>query len=186
MKNLLQFLLIIIISGCSSSNSLVNKEPYLYTLENPDGSKTKVKSHLTSQLSNVDYQTLKNHLNKISDKEIDFNKKIIINFIDNDPKIYRKGYQVPWDIFYGNIKDDLAKLGQSNHFWIINKKVKDLYYYHGDKIKWIVDEGDFIRKLFFHYNGLNGGFVIIKPNGDYFLKVGEYQKSEVLKTYKEF
>ena len=45
--------------GCSSSNSLINKEPFLYTIENPDGSKTKVKSHLTGSLIKEDYETLK-------------------------------------------------------------------------------------------------------------------------------
>lgn len=173
-------------SGCSSSNNLINKEPHLYTIENLDGSKTKIKSHLTSNLNSVDYETLKNHLSNISDKEIDFDKKIVINFIDNDPWINKKNYQVPWDIFYGNMKVDLAKLGQSNHFWIINHRVKNLHYYHNDKIKWIIDKNDVIRKLFFKYNGINGGFVIIKPNGEYFLKIGEYKKSDVLKTHSEF
>ena len=186
MKKLLQISLTILIFGCSSSNSLINKEPYLYTIENPDGSKIKVKSHLTGSLINEDYETLKEHLNNISDKEIDFAKKVIINFIDNDPRIYRKNYQVPWDIFDGNIDVDLTKFSQPNHFWIINERVKDFYYYHGNKINWIVDKGDLIRNLFFKYDGLNGGFVIIKPNGDYFLKIGEYRKSDILKTHKEF
>ena len=186
MKNLLQIFLIISMMGCSSSNSLIEKEPYLYTIENLDGSQIKVKSHLTDTLVNEDYETLKNHLNNISDKEIDFDKKIIINFIDNDPRIHKKNYQVPWDIFYGNMENDLAKFGQSNHFWIINKRVKDLHYYHGNKINWIVDKNDLIREFFFKYDGLNGGFVIIKPNGNYFLKIGEYRKSDVLKTHNEF
>ena len=115
-----------------------------------------------------------------------FNKKIIINFIDNDPKIYRENYQVPQDIFYGDLENDLARIELCNHFWIINQRVKDLHYYHGNKINWIVDENKRIREFFFKYDGLNGGFVIIKPNGDYFLKVGEYRKSDVLKRHNEF
>ncbi|CAM1369714.1 hypothetical protein [Tenacibaculum xiamenense] len=186
MKNLPQIFLIILMMGCSSSNNLIEKEPYLYVIENLDGSQIKVKSHLIDSLVNEDYKTLKNHLNNISGKQIDFDKKIIINFIDNDPIVYKKNYQVPWDIFYGNMENDLIRFGQSNHFWVINKRVKDLYYYHGNKINWIVDENNIIRELFFRYDGLNGGFVIIKPNGNYFLKIGEYQKSDVLKTHNEF
>ena len=186
MKNLLKILIIVSIVGCSSTNKLINRQPYLYTIKNDDGSKIKVKSHTIDTLKNEEYETLKNHLNNISDQDILFENKIIINFIDNDPRIYNKGYQVPWDIFYGKIENDLSKTEQCNHFWIINQKVKDLHYYHGNKINWIVDKNEIIRNLFFKYNGLNGGFVIIKPNGEYFLKVGEYQKSDVLKRHKEF
>ncbi len=191
---MLQILLIMLMTGCTSTNSLVNDEPhslvdresYLYTLENSDGSKTEVKSHLTGILTNMDYENLKSHLKDISNKELDFNKRIIINYIDNDPRIYRKNYQVPWDIFYGNMEADLAKFGKANHFWVINKGVTDLHYYHGDKIKWIEDKNNVVRKLFFAYDGLNGGFVIIKPNGEYFLNIGEYTKSNFLETHKEF
>jgi spore coat polysaccharide biosynthesis protein SpsF (cytidylyltransferase family) len=89
--NILQILLIILVfGGCSSTNSLINRDPYLYTIEKSDGSKAKVKSHLTDSLTNKDYENLKNHLNYISNKEMDLNKKIIINFIDNDPWIHKK------------------------------------------------------------------------------------------------
>ncbi|MDG4949651.1 hypothetical protein NLM59_01830 [Weeksellaceae bacterium KMM 9724] len=197
MKSLLQILLIIILSGCSSSNNVksiesnspnswINQEAPSYTIENSDGSKSKIKSHFISTLNVDDYETLKNHLNHIYDNKIDFGEHIIINFIDNDPKKHIDSYQVPWDIFYGNIKKDLAKLGKLNHFWIINPRVRNLNYYHDDKIQWIQDKDDVLRKLFFEYNGLNGGFVIIKPNANYFIKVGEYRKSDILEAFKEF
>ena len=32
----------------------------------------------------------------------------------------------------------------------------------------------------------HGGFVIVKPNGEYFLKVGEYKKPDLLKSFKAF
>lgn len=186
MKNLLKILISIAIIGCSSSNNLINKEPHLYTVENPDGTKTNVKSHAIGKLSNEIYEVLKKYLSDINVYNIDFEKKIIINFIDNDPRIFRENYKVPWDIFYGNIEKDLTKIEQCNHFWIINKTVKGLHYYHGNKISWIADKNNTIRNLFFKYDGLNGGFVIIKPNGDYFLKIGEYQKSDLLKAHHEF
>ncbi|MFC0605180.1 hypothetical protein [Winogradskyella pulchriflava] len=186
MKNLLKILVIIAILGCSSSKNLINEKPYVYTIENYDGTQTKVKSHTTGKLSNENYEILKSHLLNIIDHDIDFDKKIIINFIDNDPTIYRKGYRVPWDIFSGNIKKNLDKIEECNHFWIINKRVKDLHYYHGKKINWKVDKNNVIRNFFFKNEGLNGGFLILKPNGDYFLKVGEYGKYDVISTYKLF
>lgn len=186
MKYIFKILIILLILGCSPSNSLINKEPYLYTLENSDGTKTLVPSHKKSSISKTNFQNLKEYLVDINDYNLDFNKKIILNFIDNDPIRYRKNYQVPWDIFYGNLYEELNSIEPCNQIWILNKSVKDLYYYHGNKINWIVDRDNVIRELFFNYNGLNGGFVIIKPNGKYFLKVGEYKKSDVLNTLKGF
>ena len=197
MKIMLQIFWLILISGCSTSqnlansdqqspNSLIYTDPHIYTIKNPDGTESKVKSHFISDLSSEEFDALKTYLNNISESKINFNNHIIINFIDNDPKIHIDHYQVPWDIFYGDMKKDLAKLGKPNHFWMINPRVKDLNYYHANKIQWFVDKDDVIRELFFEYNGLNGGFVIIRPTGKYFVNVGEYRKSEVLEAYKEF
>ena len=186
MRNLLNIIGAILMVGCTTLNSITNEGGSLYTIENSDDTITKVKSDTTGSLNNKDYENLKNYLTDITQQKINFDKKVIINFIDNDPKTYRKNYQVPWDIFYGNMENDLTKLGECNHFWIINQRVKDLDYYHGDKINWVVDKNNLIRQSFFKYDGLNGGFVIIKPNGDYFLKIGEYRKSDVLNTHNEF
>lgn len=186
MKNLLKLLAIITMVACSPTKSVVESEPYMYSVQNEDGSVTKVKSHTKGTLSETEYEHLKNHLSSISEQNIDFSKKAVINFIDNDPLIYRKGFEVPWDIFKGNMDASLDKIEECNHFWIINKRVKDLHYYHGKKIHWLKDENEIIRNLFFMHNGLNGGFVIVKPNGEYFLKVGEYKKSDLLKSFKAF
>lgn len=186
MKHLFKIFIILSILGCSSSKNSIKNEPGVYLIENADGTTKKVRSDTTGKLTNENHEILKNHLSHISDYNINFTKKVIINFIDNDPRVHMGNYQVPWDIFYGNIENELAEIDQLNHFWIINERVKELYYYHGNKISWIVDKENTIRDLFFQYEGLNGGFVIIKPNGDYFLKVGEYQKSDVLKMHEEF
>ncbi len=186
MKNILHILISFLLIGCHSTNSLLNKEPYLYTFEKPNGSKMFVKSHKKDNLSSKDFQNLKKYLKKINDYNINFDKKIIINFIDNDPAIYRKNYRVPWDIFYGNLADKLNSIEPCNHFWIINKKVKDLHYYHGNKINWIVDTNNIIRESFFEYDGPNGGFLILKPNGEYFLKLEEYSKLDMISTLKYF
>lgn len=185
-KGLLRILVAISLVGCSTTNVRNTKDPFLYTIKTADGSKINVKSHTIDTLNSENHEILKKHLINISDDDIDFDKKIIINFIDNDPRIHQKGFQVPWDIFYGNLENELNKIEQCNHFWIINPTVEDLYFYHGNKIKWIEDKNEVIRDLFFKYNGLNGGFVILKPEGGYFLKVGEYIKSEVLKRHNEF
>ncbi|MFD0964986.1 hypothetical protein [Pseudofulvibacter geojedonensis] len=176
----------LLLSSCLSSNSLINEEPYLYTLESKEGKKTFVKSHSTNTLSKNNLENLKKHLTDINPSDIDFSKKIVVNFINNNPSISIKNYQVPWDIFYGNMQKKLNSIEPCNHFWIINKDVTDLYYYHGNKINWIIDKQNIIKKLFFNYDKLNGGFLILKPNGEYFIKKGEYTKSDVLDIMRSF
>lgn len=186
MKILLQATIILLLIGCSTSNSLINEDAYLYTLENPDGTKTFVKSHKRSQIPNKDFQSLKKYLTEISDDQLDFDKNIIINYIDRGPTEASQNYQVPWDIFSGHTSDDLEAIAPTNHLWLIHKDVENLHYYHGDKINWIVDKENQMRELFFKHADLNGGFIIIKPTGTYFLRVGEFQKRDLIDTYKEF
>lgn len=185
MKSTLIIIILVTVS-CAAPNNLINSEPHLYTVENGNGIKTTVKSHQIGKIPNTSFDHLKNYLTEIVDYDLDFQKKIVINFIDSDPKTHQKNHRVPWDIFYGNLKDDLNSIEPCNHIWSINKNVKNLYYYHGKTINWTTDEKNYIRELFFKYNGLNGGFVIIKPDGHYFLKRGEYTKSNILNTLKDF
>ncbi|MDN6281269.1 MAG: hypothetical protein L0J45_09720, partial [Psychroflexus sp.] len=157
---------------------MIDKEAHLYTLENPDGTKAFVKSHKKGKISNKDFQSLKKYLTEISNDQLNFDKNIVINYIDKDPTQASQNYQVPWDIFSGHMSDDLKAIAPTNHLWLIHKNVENLHYYHGDKINWIVDKDSLMRKSFFEYADLNGGFIIIKQTGTYFLRVGEFGKRE--------
>ncbi|MFV0304947.1 MAG: hypothetical protein ACK5IC_05665 [Moheibacter sp.] len=43
------------------------------------------------------------------------------------------------------------------------------------------DSDDFIRKLFFKYYFSCGNYIIIRPNGEFLLRRGEYRKDEIRK-----
>ena len=186
MKYIFLALNVFLFIGCSSAKKLENKTTNFYKIENSNGKEIMVPRQKRDTISPGKYQKLKEYLTEINDHDLDFNKKIVINFIDNDPYRPSNNYQVNWDIFDGDLEKELNSIEPSNHIWILNNQVKNLYYYHGEKINWMIDKNNLVRELFFNYNGLNGGFLIIKPNRNYSLLVGEYSKLEELNALKEF
>ncbi|MDR6846030.1 hypothetical protein [Flavobacterium granuli] len=117
--------------------------------------------------------------------DLDKNNFTVINYIDNDPKPTSISSQVPWDIFEDDYIKQIRKIDKVNHLWIINPDVRNLYYYHGNKIGWIKDAENYIQKNFLFFDGLNGGYIILDSSGNYFLHRGEYRKKEVLDKLKE-
>ena len=180
----IMFIPVILMMSCSTNKTVNNSTFNGYRIKNSQGEIITVPSDEKNVLEAEFFSELKEYLNDIVNYNLDFSKKTVINFIDNDPKWTIANYQVPWDIFYGNLSEELNKIENCNHIWIKNKKVEDLYYYHGNKIKWITDKNDLIRSKFFKYDGLNGGFLILNPDGQYHLKVGEYTKAGLLKIYE--
>ena len=134
-------------------------------------------------LSNIKTLELNKYLKNI-DSNLLPNRKTIIIYINNDPKFVEKNYQVPWDIFYGNLVQELNSVEKPNLFWIINENVKNLHFYHGDKINWKIDKENYLQNNFFIHNGMNGGFLILNKEGKYFFKEGEYDKKELINAYK--
>ncbi|CAN1518376.1 hypothetical protein MCETHM1_01009 [Flavobacteriaceae bacterium] len=110
---------------------------------------------------------------------------IVINYIDNDPVPYRKGAQVPWDVFENDISKAFKRKDNISQFYVINPNAKDLYYYHSDKLKFKTDKDHFLRDKFFTFKGLNGGFLIIDKEGNYFSHKGEYSKKDVLNQMEQ-
>jgi len=178
------FISVFLIISCSSNKSTISTTHNGYRIKNSQGEIINIPSDEKNSLESDFFSELKNYLSEIVNYKLDFSKKIVINFIDNDPRGNITNYRVPWDIFYGNLSDDLNEIENCNHIWIKNIQVENLYYYHGNKIKWVTDKNNLIRSKFFKYNGLNGGFLILKPDGQYYLKVGEYTKLGLLKTYE--
>ena len=119
----------------------------------------------------------------LSPTNINTTQPIIINYIDNDPRTTNTKTQVAWDIFHGNLKSDLNSIYKCNQICMHNPRVKKLHYYHKDSRQWYKDVNLQIRDAFFANEGLNGGFVIIQPNGKYYLRVGEYSKKNILEIY---
>jgi hypothetical protein len=79
----------------------------------------------------------------------------------------------------------MNKIVRISHFWVINPNVKNLYYYHGNKINWIKDTNNYIQKNLLFFEGLNGGYIILDSAGNYYLQRGEYSKKDVLNKLKE-
>lgn len=178
--------LILLLTNCLPLLAQKNNSISKYEVKDNTGKTITILSDTKGTLDEKSYDNLISQLNEISSSKIDKSKNIIINYIDDNPRINNKNYQVPWDIFNRNLSSKLNKTKQCSHFWVINKKVTNLYYYHVNKINWLKDQNSIIKKIFFNYESLNGGFVIIKPNKEYYLKNGEYSKKELLSVYKDF
>jgi hypothetical protein len=167
--------------SCASKKELNTNEPYIYKIETENGNIKQIPMFQRGQLNTNDLNEIVHYL---SPANIFVTQPIIINYIDNDPfRQTKANYQVPWDIFYGNLKQDLSSIYNCNQIWMHNPRVKNLYYYHKDSRQWYKDVNLQIRDLFFANEGLNGGFVIIQPNGKYYLRVGEYSKKDILEIY---
>lgn len=174
MKKILYVTFLILLCNCSSTKKTQN-----ITEDSSDDLLAK------SSMSEKEFIEINEYFKSLDLKFIKGNNTVIV-YIDNDPRSYQKGYQVPWDIFYGNLPKNLNSIEKCNFVWIINNRVKDLYYYHGNKINWKVDRGAFLRNKVFYHEGRNGGFLIVDSNGEHFFKEGEYTKKELIQTYKNF
>lgn len=169
--------------NCASQLTPENFSYSEYQTKNSKGEDIIVKSDVTGTLSEDAYDKLIQHLSQISNKKLNQSKNIVIHYIDNDPTTVSANYQVPWDIFEGNLTRQLNRIEKCNHLWVLNERVTNRSYYHADKIPWTVDQDLFLKELFFDHEGLNGGFVIIKSDKSYYLKSGEYTKNELLAKY---
>ena len=207
MKSKLSLLIILLISNISFSQdkkelfydynlteiskekfiTLKNKDNYALSYENENSIKTYLIEIKTSgKLNFYLLETIKKYLVSLDSKtSFAQTNYIVINYIDNDPRVHIKGYQVPWDVFTKDISKSFKKSDKVSHFYIINPDVKDLYYYHGDKLTLKTDKDHFINDKFFPFNGLNGGFLIIDKDGNYISYKGEYSVKDVSEKLKE-
>lgn len=183
MKKIL-FVAFVFVLSCSTKKTAITAGIDEYKVKDVHGKYIIIPSDTLGELRPEYFAGLKVYLNEIADYHLDFTKNTVINFIDNDPSKHIPNYQVPWDIFYGDLSEELNTIEDCNQLWIKNVRVKNLHYYHGHKIKWLSDKDDIIRSKFFKYNGLNGGYLILKPNGQFYLKVGEYTKLDLLNRYE--
>lgn len=167
--------------------SLKSKENYALSYEYETSVKTYLAEIKTSgKLNYYLLEDIKKYLVRL-DPKTSFGEAnyIVINYIDNDPSVYRRGYQVPWDVFENDISKKLKKTDKVNHFYIINPDVKDLYYYHSDNLNLKIDKDHFLKDKFFPFKGLNGGFLIIDKEGNYISHKGEYLTKDVLDKLNE-
>ena len=131
------------------------------------------------KLDSATHHQLQQYLIKISGREIDTTKIVVINYLSGLDKVYSKKDELA----HGTIYDSdyipvLNKIAQNEQFWV-NKYPENLDHHHGKTLNWHHDTDAFIEKTFFPYHFNYGSVAIIHPNGNYFIYFGEYGKDEV-------
>ena len=131
-------------------------------------------------LSSSEMSRIKNELQKISKKEIDSSKTIIINFFYKDnPEPNDKS------CIDNYFNDEKYKKYLNKNKDIIQFFITEKDYNYKDK-NVLQDSNDVIRSILFKYYSFCGNYIIIKPNGSFFRKIGEYRQDEIPKNVKSF
>jgi len=140
-----------------------------------------------SKLDPKTFNYLKTYLTAISKTKIDSTQNLVINyvtgFIEKNQNTYKRS---KWDIFDKNYLDKLHKKDSIKQFWINSPKVNNLEYYHKNKINWITDKHEVLKKIFFPYDVHDGYSILIKPNGEFFYYISEHGKIAIWKKSKNF
>nr|WP_297309248.1 hypothetical protein [uncultured Flavobacterium sp.] len=116
--------------------------------------------------------TLINELNSISDKTIDGTKTIIINFyIEKD--LNPENLCIDHYVNDKKYKKFIKKNKLINQFFITEQN------YNYDKKYVIEDKNNTIKNLLFENAEWCGNYIIIKPDGSFIRKYGEYIQDDI-------
>ena len=124
------------------------------------------------KITNDDRTLLINYLKKITNSEVDSTKNIIINFFFK-PEIKPNGSCIDNYTSDSKYKRYFKKNSNDIQFFIIQKD------YNYKKKNVFEDNEGFIQKLLFKYYFDCGNYIIIKPNGEFLLRRGEYRQNEI-------
>lgn len=133
-----------------------------------------VKKRDIGSLTIQEKTTIIEELQKISNSKIDVTKILIINFFYKDnpePNGSCIDYYTNDKVY----KKNLTKNNDVIQFFITQKD----YQYKNKNV--LQDTNDIIRKILFKYKIDCGNYIIIKPDGSFFRKFGEYRQDEILK-----
>lgn len=170
------------------SFSIMDKSPKYISLKyDADSTYLNVifKRKISNKLSKEILNDLKEYLQNITGIKIDENSIILINYLSKNPKIKDTVNTTKWNIFD---RDYLKKIKKENNIfqvWINHPDQKNLRYYQGNRINWIVDKTKFIENLFFPYDFLYGSFAVVNFDGRYISFYGEYGKKKVMELLDE-
>jgi len=139
------------------------------------------------QLDEETFIHLKLYLAKITQKQINTNENIVINYLTAYPK-KRKNTRPRslWNVLHRDYLVKLHQIANINQFWINSPESDNLKYYHNDVINWVSDEENLLKKLFFKYDVRYGNFIFIKPDGKFYYYLGEHGKYEILEKSKKY
>ena len=148
---------------------------------------TYIKRKIIGKLNESELIIFKSFLQELDSSKFDSTKNIVLNYISENPKkTWTKPLKYTWNIYNVDYLTKLHKLAEINQYWIISPKNEDIEYYRNEKLNCFIDKDNFIKDLFFIYEINCGNFVIIKPNGEYLVYLGEYGKSTVWESVKMF
>lgn len=114
------------------------------------------------------------YLKKITNSEVDSTKNIVINFFFK-PENKPNGSCIDHYTSDNKYKRYFKKNNSDVQFFITQKN------YNYKKKNVFEDNEDFIRELLFKYYFSCGNYIIIKPNGEFLLRRGEYRQDEIKK-----
>ncbi|MGZ9675179.1 hypothetical protein [Flavobacterium sp. GNP001] len=143
------------------------------------------KRKTSNKLSKEKLNDLKEYLQNITATKIDENAIILINYLSKNPKIKDTVNITEWNIFHRHYLKKIKKKNNIFQVWINHPDQKNLVYYQGNKVNWIVDKTKFIENLFFPYDFLHGSFVVVNFDGHFISYFGEYGKQEVIDLLDE-
>jgi len=137
------------------------------------------------KLDEIKLSQLRQYLSRLSGKNIDSSKTIVINYLSSTPKTFNNSKKSTWTIFNKNYLISLNKLSNIHQIWVNNPNNLNLEYFHKDKINWVEDSNRIIENQFFPFEFQYGNFVVINSNGNYISHYAEYGPEEVLKYTKK-
>lgn len=117
-------------------------------------------------------ETVVKVLKQLTGKTINANQNIVINFFFKEPV----QNQAPSIDYYASVKKYqkyFEKHTSSIQFFMTEKN------YDTGKTNVTIDDKGAIRNLLFKDNIEGGNYIIIKPNGHYYKRVGEYRQDEI-------
>ena len=139
------------------------------------------------QLDPPTFTKLKSYLTEISQTQIDSTQNIVINYLTAYPK--REGSTKPrstWNVLDRNYLKRLHKIADIKQFWINSPQADNLKFYHHNKINWIADEENLLKKLFFPYEAKHGHYILIRSNGKFYYYLGEHSKYQIWEDAEKF
>ncbi|APG64287.1 hypothetical protein LPB136_02385 [Tenacibaculum todarodis] len=131
------------------------------------------------RISKEIHEKIKNNLITVSNSKINSNQTIIINYFPKKDKCLGN---TGWN-------NSFLKLTKTYTTVLKEKKnIKQFFIFKDDKIvknfskefQWYKDNSQLIEKTFFKFHYPCFSYVIIKPNGNYYTKRGEYRITEIL------
>ncbi len=139
---------------------------------------TRVARNKVGRISKNDLTKIKNQLQNTSKIKIDSSQTIVINFYPGIDNCNKGPGNSTINALYNKYIRKISKRKDVAQFFIY-KQIEGTNKY-SRKTKWLKDSHQLIERTFFKFHYPCSSYVIIKPNGNYYSKRGEYRITEIL------